>query len=217
MTLLDLMKLLRKHLRLVIALPVVFAVAMGLCAWLVLPNTYSASVSMYVLTTAQGESGGVTNSDLSASQMLANDVATLITSDRVIDDTARNLNMASLDGYDISVNSETTTRVLTLTVEGKSAQSVAAVANGLASTTDTVAREVMDVQAVNAIDQATEPTSPSGPPRLMYTAVAFLAGIFIAIAIVVVMDMVNTRVRTPEEAEELLGIPVIGRIPTIKG
>ena len=47
----------------------------------------------------------------------------------------------------------------------------------------------------------------------MYTAVAFLAGIFLAVAIVVVLDMLNTRVRNPEEAEELLGIPVIGVSP----
>ena len=37
------------------------------------------------------------------------------------------------------------------------------------------------------------------------------------LALVVVLDMLNTRVRNPEEAEELLGSPVIGRIPTIKG
>ena len=74
----------------------------------------------------------------------------------------------------------------------------------------------MAVEAVNLIDEAEVPQAPSGPPRLMYTAVAFLAGIFIAAAIVVVMDMVNTRIRKPEEIEELLGVPVIGRIPTIK-
>ena len=75
----------------------------------------------------------------------------------------------------------------------------------------------MGVENVNVIDQAEVPQAPSGPPRAMYTAAAFLAGIFIAVAIVVIIDMVNTRVRTPEEAEELLGVPVIGRIPKIKG
>ena len=75
----------------------------------------------------------------------------------------------------------------------------------------------MGVESVNVVDAAEAPTDPSGPPRAMYTAVAFLAGIFLAVAIVVVLDMLNTRVRNPEEAEELLGIPVIGRIPTIKG
>lgn len=216
MTLLELIKLIRKHLALVVALPIVCAVATAAFAWLALPNQYSSSVSMYVLTKANAE-GSLANTDLSASQQLANDVATLITDERVAEDTASALQMDSLKGYKISVASESTTRIVTLTVTGESAQSVAIIANQLAATTDSVAQEVMDVQAINAINEAKEPAAPSGPPRAMYTAVAFLAGIFLAVAIVVVIDMTNTRVRSAEEAEELLGLPVIGRIPTIKG
>lgn len=216
MTLLELMRLLRKHLKLVVALPVLCAVAAATVSWALLSNTYTASVSMYVLTKSSGESSSITNSDLSASQMLTNDVVSLVKSDRVLADTAKSLKMDSLSDYEISVESATTTRVLTVSVTGESAQTVAIVANELAETTDSVAKEVMDVKSVNVIDRAAEPTSPSGPPRAMYTAVAFLAGLFLAVAIVVVLDMVNTRVRNAEEVEELLGVPVIGRIPVIK-
>lgn len=217
MTLLELLKLLRKHIKLVIALPVVCALATAAVAWLVLPNTYTANVSMYVLTRSGDSDGTLSSTDLSASQMLANDVAGLFKDERVLNDTAASLQMTSLKGYDIKVASGTTTRVITLSVTGESAQSVAIVANALAATTDEVAREAMDVKSVNVIGPATEPTAPSGPPRTLYTAVAFLAGIFLAVAVVVLMDMLNTRVRNPEEAEELLGVPVIGRIPTIQG
>ena len=217
MTLLELLTLLRKHLKLVIVLPILCAAAIAAVAWLVLPSTYTSSTSMYVLTRANESNNSLTNSDLSASQMLTNDVAKLIKSDRIESDTADKLQMKNLDDYKITVSSETTTRVITVSVTGKSAQTAAIVANGLAETTDSVAREVMDVKSINVIDKAVEASSPSGPPRAMYTAVAFLAGIFLAIAIVVVMDMLNTRVRGAEDVEELLGIPVIGRIPSMKG
>lgn len=216
MTLLDLIKLMRKHLKLMIALPILCALATAAVAWLILPNTYSASVSMYVLTKSSSSTEGISNTDLTASQMLTNDVATLIKSDRVTGDAASALQMKSLSGYDIKVTSQTTTRVITLTVSGESAQAVAIIANQLAATTDDVAQEVMDLRSVNTVDQAVEPNAPSGPPRALYTGVAFLAGIFLAIAAIVVLDMLNTRVRSVEEAEELLGLPVIGRIPTIK-
>lgn len=216
MTLLELLKLLRKHLKLVIVLPILCAAATAAVSWLVLPNTYTSSTSMYVLTRANEGNSALTNSDLSASQMLTNDVAKLIKSDRIENDTADKLQMKNLKDYKITVSSETTTRVITVSVTGKSAQTAAIVANGLAETTDSVAREVMDVKSINVIDEAVEASAPSGPPRAMYTAVAFLAGIFLAIAIVVVMDMLNTRVRSADELEELLGVPVIGRIPTIK-
>ncbi len=208
----------RKHLKLVIILPLVCAAATAAFAWLVLPNTYTASVSMYVLTSTSTENvGGLTNTELSASQMLTNDVAALIKSDRVERDTAESLSMSSLSGYSVRVDSQTTTRVVTLSVTGDSPQAVTIVANGLAKTTDAVAKEVMGVESVNVIDKAHEPTSPSGPPRVMYVAVSVLVGFMAAVAVVVLLDMLNTRVRSAEDAEELLGISVIGRIPVIRG
>lgn len=220
MTLLELFQLLRKHLKLVIALPIACALAMGAFSFVMMGNTYTASVSMYVLSqSAQGENNAaIQYNDLSASQMLTNDVSQLIKSERVVQQTAKDLGMSvgELESSKIEVTSSTTTRLITIAVTSDSPQSAAAVANGIARTTNSVAQEIMAVEAVNLIDEAEVPQAPSGPPRLMYAAVAFLAGIFIAVAIVVVMDMVNTRIRKPEEIEELLGVPVIGRIPTIK-
>lgn len=216
MTLLELIHLLKKHLKLCIVLPVVCALATAIVAWVFLPNTYTSSVSLYVLTRSYDQEASLTNSELSASQMLTDDVVQLIGSNRIKTDTANNLSLPDLHDYKISVASESTTRVITISVTGQSAQNVALVANGLAETTDSVAREVMDVKAVNVIDKAVEATKPSGPNRVMYTVIALLVGAFLAVAIVVVMDMMNTRVRNAEELEEMLDVPVIGRIPKIR-
>ena len=49
MTLLELLQLMRKHLKLVILLPIVCALAMGVYSYAFMANTYTASTSMYVL------------------------------------------------------------------------------------------------------------------------------------------------------------------------
>ncbi len=217
MTLLELLQLCRKHLKLVIILPIVAALATGVVSFAFLPNTYTATTSMYVLTTSESDTAASLSSDLSASQMITNDVVTLIESDRVMKDVASALQMENLDGYSIDTTSSTTTRVIDLAVTGADPQSAATIANKLAEDVSSVAQEVMEVKSVNVIDEADAPTSPSGPNRLMYTAVAFLAGLFAAIAIVVLADMLNTRARDAEDVEQLLGVPVIGRIPAMKG
>lgn len=217
MTLLELFKLLKKHLALVVVLPVVLAIATAGVSWGLMQNQYTATVSVYVLTSSSNEQNTIQNSDLTASQLMANDIAELAGSDIVAERTAEQLGMSSLDGYKISVNSSTITRVIEISVTTGQAEAASVVANKIAEVLSSTAQDVMGVESVNVVDQAKAPDAPSGPNRLMYTAVAFLAGIFLAVAIVVVMDMVNTRVRTPEEAEELLGVPVIGRIPKIKG
>lgn len=217
MTLLELFKLLKKHLTLVVVLPVVLAIATAGVSWGLMQNQYTATVSVYVLSSSSSEQNTIQNSDLTASQLMANDIAELANSDIVAERTAEELGMSSLKGYKISVSSSTTTRVIEISVTTGQSDAAAVVANKIAEVLSSVAQDVMGVESVNVVDQAKAPEAPSGPNRAMYTAVAFLAGIFLAVAIVVVMDMVNTRVRTPEEAEELLGVPVIGRIPKIKG
>ena len=216
MTLLELLGLLRKNLKLVVILPICCAIAMGSYAFFGMDDMYTATASMYVLA-RQDDEGANLNTNLTASQMVANDVATLLQSDRVRDLAARDLGVKSLAGYEISVTSETTSRVLSVTVTSDNPQSAAALANSLAEHVSDIAQDVMEVESVNLIDRADQPASPSGPSRILYIAVAFLAGLFLAVAIIVVADMLNTKVRTADEVEELLGIPVIGRMPKMKG
>lgn len=216
MTLVDLLSLARRHLRLVIALPLVFAAITAAICWFVLPNTYTSSVSIYVLARNSSEETSALNSELSAGQMITNDVATLIESTRVITQTAQSFGLEDLDDFTIDIDSTTNTRVITINVSGTSPSFVAAVANELASVTNQVAREAMDVRSVNVLDEAIIQTEPSGPPRILYTLIAFVIGLFVALAAIVLMDTLNAKIRGPEEIEELLGIPVIGRIPYVK-
>ncbi len=217
MTLLELLRLLRRNLRLVVILPVVCAVAMGAYAYLVMGDEYTATTSMYVLAQSQETTSSSLSTDLTASQMISNDVSTLLTSDRVQNETAADLGLDDLSDYDISVTSETTSRVIGLSVTGPDPDTAADIANGMVENVSEIAREVMSVESVNAIDEAVAPTEPSGPNRPLYVAVALLAGLFLAVAVVVMADMLNTKVRSEEEVEDLLGIPVIGRVPVMRG
>ena len=115
----------------------------------------------------------------------------------------------------MKVDNSTTTRVITLSVTGPDPQTAANIANAYVHNISSTAQSVMDVQAVNVIDAASAPTSPSGPNRPLYIVVALLVGLFLAVAIVVIADMVNTKVRSDEDVEELLGIPVVGHFPDI--
>ena len=103
MTLLELFQLLKKHLQLVITLPVVCAIAMGIVSFVAMDNTYTATTSMYILAKTD-DSGQMSYNDLSASQMLSNDIATLLDSDSVKSGAANELGLTDLDDYKVSVS-----------------------------------------------------------------------------------------------------------------
>ena len=165
MTLLELFQLLKKHLQLVITLPVVCAIAMGIVSFVAMDNTYTATTSMYILAKTD-DSGQMSYNDLSASQMLSNDIATLLDSDSVKSGAANELGLTDLDDYKVSVSSETTTRVITLSVTGTDAKETAKVAKAMASSVSTVAQNVGAAQSINVIDEAKTPEVPSGPKRM---------------------------------------------------
>lgn len=223
MTLLELMYLLRRHLALVIVFPIATALITAIVCFGFLPNQYTATVSMYILSGSSSSTSTTTStsstdySDLTASQLLANDFATIAKSDLVKSKAASALGMSSLSNYTISVDSSTTTRVITLAVTGTNPASTMTIANAVASVLSDTAVSVMDVQSVNIIDAATQPTSPSGPPRVMYILVAALAGLFLAIALIVIRDMADTTIKGSEDVQETLGLPVLGQMPKVRG
>lgn len=214
MELLDLIALLRKHLGLVIALPIIFALIVGV-ATLFMPNEYTASTNMYVLSKSN-DSETITQSDLSVGQMLTNDVSTLITSSRILDDVANKLDIDNINDYSFSVSSSTSTRVVKLSVTGEQPEMCAKIANAMVESISETAQEIMDVEAVNVIDKATTPKSPSGPRRTMYTLAGAMAGLFLAVALVWFQDTVDTRVRNDEEIVDLVGVPVVGHFAQIE-
>ena len=162
MTLLELFQLLKKHLKLVITLPVVCAIAMGIVSFVAMDNTYTATTSMYILAKTD-DSGQMSYNDLSASQMLSNDIATLLDSDSVKSGAANELGLTDLDDYKVSVSSETTTRVITLSVTGTDAKETAKVAKAIASSVSTVAQNVGAARASTLSTRLRPPKPPAVP------------------------------------------------------
>ncbi len=217
MTLLELFRLLKKHLQIVVLLPIACALVVGLYSVIFVRNQYTATSSMYVLAQNDSSNSNSLYSDLNASQMLTNDVAKLLKSNRIVSQVGSEVGIEELKGYSVSVTSETTSRVITLSVTGPDPQTAADIVNKMIEDVSGVAQSVMNVESVNPVDMAQAPEKPSGPNRLLYTLVAFVAGLFAAIAIVVVSDMLNTKVRGSEDLEELVDVPIIGRIPNVQG
>lgn len=219
MTLLEFLKLLRKRLWLLVFLPL----AIGIGTVLVtrsMPDQYTAETSMYVLARTETPEGTYSSSqylDLSAAQMLSNDVAALITSKRVQSDVATQLGLESLSQYNFEITNSSTTRVITLDVTGPSAEGAAAVANAIVADVSNVAASIMSVQSVNVIDSATVPTGPSGPRRNLYVAGGVFVGSVLAIVIIVLMDAFDTRVRSDDDIEKRTEAPIVAHYQQLRG
>lgn len=73
--------------------------------------------------------------------------------------------------------------------------------------------EAMRTPNVAVIDAAVPPQSPVSPRPLLNLALAAFLGLFIGLGGVFVLEFLDTTVKSPDEVAQLVGLPVLGRIP----
>jgi capsular polysaccharide biosynthesis protein len=60
---------------------------------------------------------------------------------------------------------------------------------------------------------AVPPLLPSSPKIILNTALSAVIGLVLAIGAVILLEMLDRRLRTVDEIPELLGLPVLGILP----
>ena len=183
-------------------------------SWNVLPKTYTAGTTLYVMYRSNEDT--LNSSEMSISSQLVYDYSELIRSNRVIDGAAAQLGLSSSEvknSYQIKVNTSTTTRLLKLQVTGTNPTRAANIANALASELAKCILDVTNVTNISVVDQAKVPSEPSGPPALKITGAAGILAILSSIALAVIIDMINVKIITREDVQNILGVSVLAQIP----
>lgn len=191
MTLLDLVRLLRRHIALVIALPLLFAVA----------------TAAFVLL------GGQSASFTANAYVVAGNSAQLATINGTASSAARDYASAN-EGYTASAKAETASLTVTVTATGPTADGAAEAANDVADSAVEGAQSLLGKDNVSAsVQRASAGTRASGRGLLTYVLVAVLAGLFAAVCVVVAIDAVRRPVKGSADLADASGLPVLGELP----
>jgi chain length determinant protein EpsF len=65
----------------------------------------------------------------------------------------------------------------------------------------------------SVLSVALPPIAPSSPKVLLNTALAVFVGLLLAVGVALMLELVDRRLRTPEDVVAALGLPVIGLLP----
>lgn len=76
--------------------------------------------------------------------------------------------------------------------------------------------EVSISRDVAVVDEADLPTRPIAPRKARTVALGFLLGLLASSGFVVAKDLMNRTVKTSEDIEKYLGMPVLGQIPSVE-
>ena len=175
---------------------------------------YTSMTKMYVLNRQTNE--GVTSSDLQSSTYLTKDYMEMIRSRTVIEAVIADLNLNStyedvLGQIDVSAASDT--RVIAISVTDKDPYEARDIANAVRNAAAAHIQSVMNTEAVTVVDEANIPTKKSSPSTIKNVEVAGGVGLFLALAVCVVLYLMNVKVTTAEDVERYLGLSVLASMP----
>ena len=203
----------------IILVALVFAIAaFGYSAFLA-KKEYQSTSRIYVVSRQNQDNNALTNSDLQAGSYLVKDYREIILSQNVLSQAIEELKLdmtpAELSKK-ISVSVPTDTRILSITAKDGNPKEAARIANGLRNVAAEKIIAVTKVSDVTTLDEAEVPQSPSSPNIRRNVLLGFIAGAGLMVVLMVVVEVLDDRVKRPEDVEELMGLTLLGIVPDIK-
>ena len=203
----------------IVLVALVFAIAaFGYSAFLA-KKEYQSTSRIYVVSRQNQENNALTNSDLQAGSYLVKDYREIILSQNVLTQAIEKLKLdmtpAELSKK-ISVSVPTDTRILSITAKDGDPKEAARIANGLRNVAAEKIISVTKVSDVTTLDEAEVPQSPSSPNIRRNVLLGFIAGAGLMVVLLVVVEVLDDRVKRPEDIEELMGLTLLGVVPDIK-
>ena len=203
----------------IVLVALVFAIAaFGYSAFLA-KKEYQSTSRIYVVSRQNQDNNALTNSDLQAGSYLVKDYREIILSQNVLSQAIEELKLdltpAELSKK-ISVSVPTDTRILSITAKDGDPKEAARIANGLRNVAAAKIISVTKVSDVTTLDEAEVPQSPSSPNIRRNVLLGFIAGAGLMVVLMVVVEVLDDRVKRPEDVEELMGLTLLGVVPDIK-
>lgn len=203
----------RKFFIIFIALVVGMIALLG-SVFLIKPK-YTSTTRIYVVSRT---ADSITNQDLQAGSYLVKDYQEVITSNEVlssvIDKEKLSLTPNELSSM-ISVTIPTDTRVISISVEDDNAQEATTIANTVREVAAEKIKAVTKVDDVTTLEAAEVPKEPSSPNIKRNTLIGVIAGGGLAVISIIILEVLDDRVRRPEDIEDVLGLPLLGIVPDI--
>lgn len=192
-------------------------VAFAYSSFIVKPE-FTSTTRIYVVNRNQGDKPGLTNQDLQAGSYLVKDYREIILSQDVLEKVATDLKL-ELPPKDLASKIKVTvpvdTRIVSISVTDRAPEEASRIANSLREVAAQKIISVTRVSDVTTLEEARPATSPSSPNIRRNTMVGFLAGAVVMVVAVLLVELLDTRVKRPEDIEDVMQIALLGVVPNL--
>ena len=183
---------------------------------------YSSSTSL-VLTASEkssetAQTDSISTTDITINSKLVSTYSELVKSKKVLRQVISNLNIdVSEDELrkNVSVNAVENTELIRITVTNENAVYSAKIANEIAKVFSEMIPEIYNINNIYILDEAEVEDIPSNINHAKDVIIFAFIGLVIAVGYVLIANMLDTTIKSPEDIEKGFNLPVLVSIPLI--
>lgn len=215
----ELFQTLKKRIALIISITLIAMIISGVVSYFVITPEYKSSTQILVSQANDNESIYSQN-QVQTNIQLINTYSVIIKSASILN-TVRNdlgldMSVSTLNDK-IAVESAQNSQIMTVSVTDSDAMVALEIANKVAEVFEKQIKQLMKVDNVSVLPLADdqENQSPISPNPPLNIAIAAVVGLILGIGLAFLLDYLDNSVKTEQDVEKLLGLPVLGAITTI--
>ena len=208
----------KRKLYIALAAIVTGVIAFAYSSFVIKPQ-YTSTTRIYVVNRNQADKPGLTNQDLQAGAYLVKDYREIILSqdvlEKVVADQSLTIDAKTL-GKKVSVTVPADTRIVSITVRDGKPEEASRIANALREVAAQKIISVTKVSDVTTLEEARPAVSPSSPNIRRNTILGVGAGASVVILLALLVELLDDRVKRPEDIEEVMHLSLLGVIPNLE-
>jgi capsular polysaccharide biosynthesis protein len=197
------------------AFPLLAALISGIISFSVLKPVYQSSATLIVGKKTANPEEQLNRELVDVSRLLAKTYGQIARSrtveEQVIAQLGLKLTTDQLNSK-ITVNQVEDTEILKISVTDTNPELAAQIANVTVLKFTAAVIEIKKVDSVSIIDKAVAPTAPIKPNNMLNIIIGFITGLAAAFGLCFLLEYLDNTIESSKEAEELLGLPVLGVI-----
>ena len=193
------------------------ALAFAYSAFIVKPE-FTSTTRIYVVNRNQGDKPGLTNQDLQAGSYLVKDYREIILSQDVLEKVTSDLKLdlsPKALASKVKVTVPVDTRIVSISVNDRVPEEASRIANSLREVAAEKIISITRVSDVTTLEEARPAIAPSSPNIRRNTIIGLLGGTAFMVIAVLIVELVDTRVKRPEDIEDVMQIALLGVVPNL--
>ncbi|MBO1222037.1 YveK family protein [Staphylococcus nepalensis] len=208
-----LLEILKKNVKLIIILPLICLIISMITTLLFLDNKYQASTQ--VLVNQKESDSQMRAQEVQSNIQLVNTYSEIVKSPRILDKVSKELNRkysTSEISNMLTVSNQAESQLLNIDIESKSGNDAETIANKIAEVFSDEVPDIMNVDNVSILSTADDTAKQVAPKTMVNLIIGLIIGLLLALLIIFVKEIFDKRIKTEEDVENELEIPVLGSI-----